>query len=369
MSSHEPAVSLIPGPPDAGGLRGADWPPRPFPPANGTRPAGFAAVFDRSVLRAVHLHGRESPDVEVCGVLLGVLGVDDHGPFVHVQDTIRGEHAGNQAGQVTFTAATWDHIQRAMDGRGPEERIVGWYHTHPDFGIFLSNMDVFIQRHFFDLPWQLALVYDPIRQKEGVFVWRSGELVEEAVLVHENIPPSDLPKVVLKGPPRPLAPEALDRAAEFSQRLAALETRLSWLGAGIAFAVLLGVAWPVVLVVLLTDRQEGAVAKQVPDTVPAVPGPVENKGRQGGDPRPSPSDRSAKRYEPPEPVVPPAELIPKPRRTPDRDAPASPKEEKAKVDPAQGPSPTAPPVPVERGGGDKPKGDRPAPTPPISPPR
>ena len=48
-------------------------------------------------------------------------------------------------------------------------RIVGWYHTHPDFGIFLSDYDVFIHQHFFSGPGQIALVIDPVRKLEGVF--------------------------------------------------------------------------------------------------------------------------------------------------------------------------------------------------------
>ncbi len=55
---------------------------------------------------------------------------------------------------------------------------MGWYHTHPDFGIFLSGHDQFIHRHFFAQPLQVAYVVDPIRQTRGFFQWRDGELEE-----------------------------------------------------------------------------------------------------------------------------------------------------------------------------------------------
>jgi hypothetical protein len=51
---------------------------------------------------------------------------------------------------------------------------VGWYHTHPDYGIFLSGQDLFIHRNFFDQPLQVAYVVDPIRQTRGFFQWRDG---------------------------------------------------------------------------------------------------------------------------------------------------------------------------------------------------
>jgi hypothetical protein len=62
-----------------------------------------------------------------------------------------------------------------MDTRYAALKIVGWYHTHPDFGIFLSDRDRFIQEHFFSSPGQIAHVIDPIRKLEGVFVWKDGK--------------------------------------------------------------------------------------------------------------------------------------------------------------------------------------------------
>jgi hypothetical protein len=53
--------------------------------------------------------------------------------------------------------------------------IVGWYHTHPTFGIFLSDRDRFIQEHFFSGPGQIAYVVDPVNKTEGVFFWREGK--------------------------------------------------------------------------------------------------------------------------------------------------------------------------------------------------
>ncbi len=54
-------------------------------------------------------------------------------------------------------------------------RIVGWYHSHPDFGIFLSERDCFIHEHFFSAPGQVAYVVDPVRGLEGMFAWHEGK--------------------------------------------------------------------------------------------------------------------------------------------------------------------------------------------------
>jgi hypothetical protein len=63
-----------------------------------------------------------------------------------------------------------------MDTRLSEFQIVGWYHSHPTYGIFLSDRDRFIHEHFFSGPGQVAHVVDPVLEIEGVFVWRNGKL-------------------------------------------------------------------------------------------------------------------------------------------------------------------------------------------------
>ena len=49
--------------------------------------------------------------------------------------------------------------------------MVGWYHTHPDWGVFLSGMDMFICDNFFNKPLDVAYVIDPCRGDRGMFQW------------------------------------------------------------------------------------------------------------------------------------------------------------------------------------------------------
>ena len=113
--------------------------------------------------------------VEICGVLVGSWHRDEAGPFVKIVESIRGEGAETRFAEVTFTHQTWAKINAEMDTKFANLSIVGWYHTHPDFGIFLSDRDRFIHEHFFSGPGQIAHVIDPIRKTEGVFIWRDGK--------------------------------------------------------------------------------------------------------------------------------------------------------------------------------------------------
>lgn len=165
----------------------SDWPQRSFPPVEGRCPGQVPVVLRRSVLQAIHRHGQEQRQVEICGVLVGRGYQDAQGPFVYVEGSIRGDHAGSQVAQVTFTAETWNHIYQILDSAWPQSRIIGWYHTHPGFGVFLSEMDLFIQENFFGSPEQVALVYDPASGEEGLFAWQVGQALRTKFLVEPDV--------------------------------------------------------------------------------------------------------------------------------------------------------------------------------------
>ena len=134
---------------------------RQFP---GPRNADVAlrVTFERRANADLIAHAKESLEVEVCGVLAGDLCEDDEGPFVHVVAAIRGTAAGEASTHVTFTQATWNSIHQTLERDYPNLKIVGWYHTHPGFGVEFSDMDLFIQQNFFGGPAQIAMVTDPL---------------------------------------------------------------------------------------------------------------------------------------------------------------------------------------------------------------
>jgi proteasome lid subunit RPN8/RPN11 len=141
----------------------------------GGRHEGLRVFFTPEVHAALWQHAALDTTVEICGVLVGSWHRDGAGPFVKIIESIRGEGAETKFAEVTFTHQTWAKINAEMDTKFSKLSIVGWYHTHPDFGIFLSDRDRFIHEHFFSGPGQIAHVVDPIRKMEGVFIWRNGK--------------------------------------------------------------------------------------------------------------------------------------------------------------------------------------------------
>ncbi len=129
------------------------------------------AAFDRAVER-----GTSDTTREIGGVLVGEVLRDKAGPYLLVDTTVDALHAEEKGAELTFTHATWDHINQEMDSKHQGKRVVGWYHTHPGFGVFLSDRDQFIHKSFFNLPFQVAFVYDPKSREHGVFAWHDGEI-------------------------------------------------------------------------------------------------------------------------------------------------------------------------------------------------
>lgn len=134
----------------------------------------FRVVMAESALDRCVERGSADMTREIGGILVGEVLKDESGPYVRVDDTVDALHADEKGAELTFTHETWEHINKEMDTKHAGKKIVGWYHTHPGFGVFLSDRDEFIHKSFFDQPFQIALVYDPKTREQGVFAWEKG---------------------------------------------------------------------------------------------------------------------------------------------------------------------------------------------------
>ncbi|MGO9338642.1 MAG: Mov34/MPN/PAD-1 family protein [Terracidiphilus sp.] len=128
--------------------------------------------IDSEVARQIRQHAHSSSKSEICGVLIG----QDRDGVIRVDASITGLNAQEAGAHVTFTQDTWEHIYKVKDKEFPGDRIVGWYHSHPGFGVFLSEHDSFIHKNFFSSPGQVAWVVDPHSDEEGCFGWVGGRI-------------------------------------------------------------------------------------------------------------------------------------------------------------------------------------------------
>jgi len=129
-----------------------------------------------SVMRSIERHVGQEKEKEVGGVLLGGFYRNDKGSFVEVTDFIEAGNAKGTDVSLTFTHETWEKIHEEVARRGSDAQIVGWYHSHPALGVFMSKDDEFIHKSFFSDPWHVAIVVDPIYHNWGCFKWNNGIL-------------------------------------------------------------------------------------------------------------------------------------------------------------------------------------------------
>lgn len=181
-------------------------------------------TIEGEVLRQIRQHARSNSKTEVCGVLIGA----ENGSGLKITARIAGLNAAQAGTYVTFTQDTWEHIYKIKDREYPEDRIVGWYHSHPGFGVFLSDHDTFIHKNFFSSPLQVAWVYDPHSDEEGCFGW-CGEGLErlEEIRVKDEKGGEEAGET---GKPEPVGGIDPEEIADFSESGASEVGPPRWLG-------------------------------------------------------------------------------------------------------------------------------------------
>jgi len=135
--------------------------------------------FKATALANARKHA-QSDEREICGVCFGRVWLNAEAKLeLQIEECWPAPHAQSSLATVAFTYESWaaalDHLDQLRDEQPKHGwRIVGWYHSHPNFGIFLSGTDQNTHHTYFPQTWHIALVLDPKRNVEGVF-YRVGD--------------------------------------------------------------------------------------------------------------------------------------------------------------------------------------------------
>ena len=139
-------------------------------------PDDVKVYIKQDVYRALEKYALVDVEHERGTILLGDYCEDLGKVHVIISNYIEARYTDASASTLTFTHETWDYVYKEQGAKYPDKKIVGWQHTHPSYGIFLSNYDLFIQENFFNLPFQVASVIDPIQKIRGFFQWKNGKI-------------------------------------------------------------------------------------------------------------------------------------------------------------------------------------------------
>ena len=130
----------------------------------------------QNVYKALEKLSLSDTSKELGSILIGDYCQELGKTHVVISEYIEAKYTDASASTLTFTHETWDYIHSEHERLYPNKRIIGWQHTHPNYGIFLSNYDLFIHENFFNLPFQIAYVIDPIQNLRGFFQWKNGKI-------------------------------------------------------------------------------------------------------------------------------------------------------------------------------------------------
>jgi proteasome lid subunit RPN8/RPN11 len=117
-------------------------------------------------------HAGSDLNNEVGGWLLGKWRFDKRAnrQFIVIEKIMPAPYVRHGRAYLTFTQDSQVAMHDALEGNHPGKEVVGWYHTHPRMGVFLSRYDTWLHQNFFPKPWQVALVIEPHTANGGFFI-------------------------------------------------------------------------------------------------------------------------------------------------------------------------------------------------------
>jgi proteasome lid subunit RPN8/RPN11 len=117
-------------------------------------------------------HAGSDLDNEVGGWLLGKWRMDRKSgeQFIVIETVLPAQHTQHGSAFLTFTQESQVALHNLLQEDYPDKELVGWFHTHPRMGVFLSAYDTWLHHNFFPEMWQVALVIEPYSNRGGFFI-------------------------------------------------------------------------------------------------------------------------------------------------------------------------------------------------------
>jgi len=130
-------------------------------------------------------HGRAGVPMEVMGLMLGEF-VDDY--TVRVIDVFAMPQSGTGVSVEAVDSAFQAQMTEMLKQTHRPEAVVGWYHSHPGFGCWLSGIDINTQQSFEALNGRaVAVVVDPIQSVKGKVVIDAFRTIDaELILMNQQ---------------------------------------------------------------------------------------------------------------------------------------------------------------------------------------
>ncbi|MBD1871210.1 Mov34/MPN/PAD-1 family protein [Cyanobacteria bacterium FACHB-471] len=146
-------------------------------------PPHFCSAYIAEIaIASLRCHLESDLKVEQGGILFGNAYIDSKlGAYVEIIEAIAAPATIASSTYLKFTANSWQGIMAYAKELAPGSQIVGWYHSHPDLGVFMSSVDMRTHQAFFPHSWNLSIVYDPVKKEIGYFQGLKAKKVKPTI--------------------------------------------------------------------------------------------------------------------------------------------------------------------------------------------
>ena len=150
-----------------------------------SEPEGFDLYLSKLAEEKIRNHAlsRLEPRIEIMGLLLGTVYRHNEHDHVLVRDVVTTDLDASLV-SVRFDRQGFEKLFESLDDSGFDYVIVGWYHSHPGHGCFLSQTDVDTQVSMFNRPFHSALVIDPVNKEIETFKVDRGRSLHRPFAVY-----------------------------------------------------------------------------------------------------------------------------------------------------------------------------------------
>lgn len=149
---------------------------------------GIRIYFLRSCVKSIQDH-INTDTRELGGLLLGEiyeheLQADSENKFfIIITKAIPSRIYQNSHISLEMNSEVWNEVNNHIT---PGNIVVGWYHSHPNLGAFFSAIDRETQRAFFNNPYSIGLVLDPLRDEHKIFCGMACEEYKHNIFILEK---------------------------------------------------------------------------------------------------------------------------------------------------------------------------------------
>ncbi|MEQ8167340.1 MAG: hypothetical protein ABRQ38_00475 [Candidatus Eremiobacterota bacterium] len=160
-------------------------------------------------LKTIWKHAKEGMPQGVGGILLGGLYRDPekNEEYVEIHNAFPSASSFNEEMSLRVVNRVIADMEQVSIKTYPNQIVIGWYHTHPDKGIFFSENDELIHETFYRESANVALILDPVMEIDPLretykniafFYWKdksieksSGYYAYKPRQLAESISPTD----------------------------------------------------------------------------------------------------------------------------------------------------------------------------------